>query len=102
MEEKRLKVLVFFIIIAGLTLNFGLPLLANEFAKLDAGGQRIVNIFQRLGYWIILIKCIIDLIKAGLNGDLHSVGRIIMLYLLMYGALFFVPWALRLVEGIFV
>lgn len=74
---------------------------ANDLSKLDAGGQRILNIVRRIGYWVVLIKCIADLIRAGMNGDTHAIGKIIMTYLLIYGALFFVPWALRLVEGIF-
>lgn len=94
-----MKKLIILIIIFTFLISF--PLLADNLDRLDAGGQRIVGIVQRIGYWIILIKCVADLIKSGINGDTHSIGRIVMSYVLIYGALFFVPWALRLVEGIF-
>jgi hypothetical protein len=75
--------------------------LADDLSKLDEGGNRILIIIRRIGYWIILIKCIADLIKCGINGDTKSIGKTIMLYLMIYAALYFVPMALRLVEGIF-
>jgi hypothetical protein len=74
---------------------------ADEMGKLDTGGARILTIVRRIGYWIILIKGITEVVKAGLHGDKHAIGNIIMNYLLIYAALFFLPWALRLVEGIF-
>ena len=92
------KVLVVLIILVVLLPTFAY---ASDLSKLDEGGAKILNIVQRIGYWIILIRCVADLIKAGVNGDTHSMGRIIMLNIILYGALFFVPWALKLVEGLF-
>jgi len=69
--------------------------------KIDAAGNRILVVVRRIGYWVILIKCISELIKNAMNGDIHGVGRTVMLYVIIYGCLFFVPWALRLVEGVF-
>lgn len=80
--------------------GYGLAL-ANDLAKLDQGGERILVIVRRIGYWIIIIKGISDLIKAGLNGDSKAIGKTIITCALLYGSLFFLPWALRLVEGIF-
>ncbi|HYF75466.1 MAG TPA: hypothetical protein VD757_02660 [Candidatus Nitrosocosmicus sp.] len=96
------KILLVLTITAVIVIASGIPVYAqDQLAKLDAGGNRILIIVRRIGYWIILIKAIGDVIKAGLNGDKHAMGQIIMTYLLIYGALFFLPWALKLVEGIF-
>lgn len=95
------------ILIVGLIISFTVPLnvlakpVVDEFAKLDEGGEKILEIVQRLGYWIILLKCITELIKQGLQGELHSIGKTIMTYLLLYGALFFVPWLLGIISGLF-
>ena len=84
-----------------IVLLFACPALAQDLARIDEGGQRILEIVRRIGYWLILLKCLSELIKAGLEGDTKSLGKIVMTYVLIYGALFFVPYALRLVEGIF-
>lgn len=72
-----------------------------DLTRLDEGGMKILAIVRAIGYWIILIKCIMELVKAAMEGDSNAIGKIIMTYVMIYGALFFVPWALRLVEGIF-
>ena len=98
------KKLFFILIIIGFLLLFTIPCFAAgdvQLDKIDAGGNRILTIMRRIGYWIILIKAITDLIKAGIDGNKHKMGEIVFTYILIYGALFFIPWALRLVEGIF-
>jgi len=70
-------------------------------AKIEAGGQRILNIVRTIGFWLILIKAIAEVVKAGLNGDRNAITQIIITYVLIYASLFFLPWALRLVEEIF-
>lgn len=69
--------------------------------KLDTAGNRILNIVRRVGYWIIVIKAVIDVIKSVTQGGTKDIGGIVMKYILMYLALWAIPWALRLVEGIF-
>lgn len=72
-----------------------------DFSALDEGGNKILDIVQKIGYWIILIKCIADLIKHGLQGNLHQIGKTIMTYILLYASLFFVPFILKMIEGLF-
>lgn len=98
---KKKIIVAIIIIVVQVAISVVTVFAADDLSKLDAGGQKILVIVRRIGYWIILIKCIADLVKAGMSGDTHSIGRIIMTYILIYGALFFVPWALRLVEGVF-
>lgn len=99
------KMIITFIIITIVLLCWALPIFASgtedHLAKVDAGGNKILIIIRRIGYWLILIKAITDVVKAGLAGDKEAIGKIVFTYVLIYGALFFIPWALRLVEGIF-
>lgn len=74
---------------------------AADMGKVDAAGNRILNTVRGIGYWAILIKGIADVIGQGMRGELHSIGKTIMLYVILYGTLFFFPYALRLVEGVF-
>lgn len=102
MSKFSKKVILAAITAGGVIIAICNPCLAaDQFSKIDQGGMKILTIVRRIGYWIILVKCISDLIRAGMAGDNHAVGKIIFQYVLIYGALFFVPWALRLVEGIF-
>lgn len=75
--------------------------LADDLAKLDAGGMKILIIVRRIGFWVILTKGIFDLIKAGISGDYKSVSKIVLGCLMLYGALFLLPWGLRMIEDIF-
>lgn len=72
-----------------------------DFSGLDRGMSRVLELVRRVGYWIILIKCVSELIKSGLEGDTKNLWRIMISYILIYGALFFVPFALKLIEEIF-
>lgn len=69
--------------------------------KLDIVGNRMLKIVWRVGYWMIVIKAIIDVIKSITQGGTKDIGGIVMKYVLMYLALFAIPWLLRLVEGVF-
>ena len=98
------KIVITLIIITTIMLCWTLTIFAGteaQLAKVDAGGNKILTIIRRIGYWLILVKAITDVVKAGLAGDKDAIGKIVFTYVLIYGALFFIPWALRLVEGIF-
>lgn len=74
---------------------------ASDLSKIDAAGNKVLTIFRKIGFWLILIKCIQELTQSALAGATKNIGGIVMKYILIYGAFYFVPWALRLVEGIF-
>lgn len=75
--------------------------IATDLSGLDIAGNRVLVIVRRVGYWIILIKGINELIHTAMQGDTNGLGKTIMKYVLIYAALFFMPWALRQVEGVF-
>lgn len=95
------KKIVFVIIIALLLIFYTSVCFASDLSKIDTAGNKILTIFRRIGFWLILIKCIQELIQCAMNGATKNIGGIVVKYILIYGAFYFVPWALRLVEGIF-
>jgi hypothetical protein len=56
---------------------------------------------RRIGYWVLLVMCILEVLKCVANGDTKEIGKIIMKYLLAFMVLFLIPWAFDLVIGIF-
>lgn len=74
---------------------------ADPLGKIDTAGNTILGIVRRIGYWCCIIGCIIDIIKALMNGDTKSIAKIMMKYALAFGALYIFPWILDLIKSIF-
>jgi len=74
---------------------------ADPLAKIDTAGSTILGIVRRIGYWCCILGCIIDIIKALMQGDTKSIAKIIMKYALAFGALYIFPWILDLIKSIF-
>jgi hypothetical protein len=69
--------------------------------KVDTAGGVILSVMRRIGYWVLLVMCILEVLKCVANGDTKEIGKIIMKYLLAFMVLFLIPWAFDLVIGIF-
>jgi hypothetical protein len=69
--------------------------------KVDTAGGVILSVMRRIGYWVLLVMCILEVLKCVANGDTKEIGKIIMKYLLAFMVLFLIPWAFGLVIGIF-
>lgn len=69
--------------------------------NLDTKGNEVLFMIRKIGFWIILFKAICDIIQEALRGDLHAVGKTVLNYVILYGSLFFLPYAFRVVEGLF-
>lgn len=101
MENPRLKKLVVFTI-AGL--NYASTVLADTNAaaeKINTGGFMILGIVQTIGYWLCLIGCIMEILKAIMNGSSKDVGKIMLKYLLVFGSLYLMPFGFNLIREIF-
>lgn len=72
-----------------------------DLSKLDAVGGELLHTGQSVGYWVVVIVSVFQIIKAAASGDKHKVGEILLMGILVYGALFIVPYALDLVSGVF-
>ncbi len=73
----------------------------DSLSKLDATGNQLLFLSRRIAFWVITVVATYKIIQCALKGNRKEVGEIIITYVLIYGSLFLVPWAMRLVEGIF-
>ena len=48
--------------------------------NIDRVGNQILNMFRRIGFWLILIKCIQELVNCAMSGGGKNVGGIIAKY----------------------
>ncbi|KZL88738.1 hypothetical protein [Clostridium magnum] len=74
---------------------------ADPMGKIDAAGNTILGIVRNIGYWCCIIGCIIDIIKALMQGDTKNIAKVMMKYALAFGALYIFPWILDLIKSIF-
>lgn len=74
---------------------------ADPFGKIDVAGNTILGIVRKIGYWCCIVGCIIDIIKALMQGDTRSIAKIMMKYALAFSALYIFPWILDLIKSIF-
>lgn len=74
---------------------------ASDLGKIDKAGNTILGIVRKIGYWICIVGCIIDIIKSLMQGDTKSIAKIMMKYALAFAALYIFPWMLDLIKEIF-
>ena len=70
-------------------------------AAIDAAGQKILDLIRKVGYWIGVILCSKDVLKHCMRGHLDSIGSVIAMYGMSFGALYFLPWLFDLIKNIF-
>ncbi|WP_238886363.1 hypothetical protein [Clostridium sp. YIM B02551] len=58
----------------------------------DRLGNKLLFLLRKWAKWILLIMCVLECIKAGVNGDSKNILKIIMKYVLLYASLFLVPY----------
>jgi hypothetical protein len=61
---------------------------ADGLDKIDIGGRKILAIVQKIGYWVCLVGCIIDIVKSLMQGDTRSIAKIMMKYGLAFASLY--------------
>ncbi|APC82171.1 hypothetical protein [Clostridium botulinum] len=74
---------------------------SGDLAKIDKAGNTILGIARKIGYWVCIIGCIIDIIRSLMQGDTKSIAKIMMKYALAFAALYIFPWMLDLIRSIF-
>lgn len=100
-NDDRLRRMTVFVI-AGL--NYASEVLADTsqaVAKINVAGYTFLNIVQTLGYWLCLIGCIMEILKSLMNGSSKDVGKLMLKYLLIFAALYLMPFAFDLIREIF-
>lgn len=74
---------------------------ASGLDKIDVAGNTILGIARKIGYWCCILYCLVDIIKALMQGDSKSIAKIMMKYSLAFGALYIFPEILNLIRSMF-
>ena len=69
--------------------------------KMDEGGNKILAVGRRIGYWVCIIMCLFEIVKKIKDGDTNAIWGILMKYAIAYGSLFGVKWTLDIIGGFF-
>ena len=102
--KKNKKKYITLVILIALTVNLSCInafAVAPGAAAIDAAGQKILDLVRKVGYWIGVILCSKDVLKHCMRGHLDSIGSVIAMYGMSFGALYFLPWLFDLIKNIF-
>jgi len=91
-----------------IVMSLGISMYVNKVAnavpnstKIDILGNKFLFISRRVGYWVVLIMCIVEIIKTIGNSDNKNIVKIIAKYLIIYASLFATPLLLDMVAEAF-
>lgn len=68
---------------------------------IDALGITLITLIRQWAYWILIIMCIIEIIRAGAGGDSKKILGIVMKYLLIFASMYLVPTLFDAVKNSF-
>lgn len=74
---------------------------AEAMEKFDSKGWELLGYLRTFGFWLCLIMCLIEVLKALAKGDSKDITRIVIKYLLGYGSLYLIPWLFELIALLF-
>jgi hypothetical protein len=74
---------------------------AEAMQKFDSKGWELLGYLRTFGFWLCLIMCLIEVLKALAKGDSKDITRIVIKYLLGYGSLYLIPWLFELIALLF-
>lgn len=69
--------------------------------KIGIAGNKFFGIVKVLGYWLCLIGCIAEILKSVATGSSKDIGKIMIKYILIFGAMYIMPWAFDLIKEMF-
>jgi len=60
-------------------------------AGIDRLGFIMMALIKKWGYWIILIACLVEVVRAGASGDSKKILSIILRNIITFAAIYLVP-----------
>jgi hypothetical protein len=57
----------------------------------DAVGYLLLNFIRKWAFWILLLMCIVEVVRAGVSGDSKKIMSIIMKFILIFASMYIVP-----------
>lgn len=89
------------LLISTCLLNINSCYASDPLRRMDIGGEKLLSVGQRIGYWVCILMCIFEIIKKVKDGDTNAIWGIMVKYCIAYGSLFGVKWVLDMVGGFF-
>ena len=77
------------------------PKATDAISKIDTAGVTMLSLVRTIGYWICIIMCVVEILRALMQGDTKSIGKIIIKYILAFAAFYFLPWLFDIIKGVF-
>ena len=93
LDRKVYKSLVFTIATFGFITNKAYADSSEALAKVDKVGSEILNIIQRVGFWVAVLGCIIEIIVSVFKkgGGQKEVLSLVFKWLLIFTSFYIVP-----------
>lgn len=73
----------------------------DTMSKIDKLGYTALTMLKKIGFWLCVICCFVEILKSFLNSDARDVWKIFFKYITIYLVLHFLPYAFQLISGIF-
>ncbi|MGV3076425.1 hypothetical protein ACEE21_15205 [Clostridium baratii] len=80
---------------------FAEPNVQATFSKIDKLGYAGLSILKKIGFWLCLICCFVEILKSFINSDARDVWKIFFKYITIYLVLHFLPYAFQLISSAF-
>lgn len=102
-NKKNQRTLIVGLAVGGFLINHPTMVMGLDLGAIDKLGNTFLAIVRKASYWIVLIMSLVDISKAAMKGGNSNaeIGKIIIKNLLIYSALFLMPWLFDTVEGAF-
>lgn len=104
--EKKNKPLYRTMVFTVALLNYSVVAFADAnvqatMSKIDKLGYMALNMLKKIGFWLCVICCFVEILRSFLNSDARDVWKIFFKYITIYLVLHFLPYAFQLISGIF-
>ena len=96
---KNNRVKKFTIALLGLSLYFKTVYAAGK--GIDGLGWTLLGLIREWAYWILLIWCIVEIIRAGISGESKKTLPIVMKYVIIFASMYLIPGLFDAIKGAF-
>lgn len=73
----------------------------EAFKQIDKAGFMFLSLAQKIGFWVCIVLCTIEILKCLFSGDNRDMVKIIMKYLIALFSLYALPFAFNLIVAMF-
>lgn len=75
--------------------------ITDAYARLDRGGYLALGILKKIGFWLCIICCFVEILKSFLNNDARDVWKIFFKYISVFLVLYSLPVVFRFIAELF-